>query len=293
MPAYNHERFVGEALKSVLQQTHSDFELVVVDDGSTDGTAAVIKSFNDPRIKYFHQENQDAYNALNKGMSLARGEWFSILNSDDCYCSERLAICLKACQAGADAVFTGVTAIDESGQPISTMNNFWYEWHNRNLGHYRATGDLYAAFLRGNLMISTSNLFMSAAAARAVGDFAPLRYLHDYDYIFRLLLAFPNRVKYLEDASLLKYRIHGSNTLKQGAITAREQDIEIIRKYTLLGLPESGRVRAQTGLDRLAELYRELTIVQSRLRWGRWAPIIERLMKMMGMDGRGRNEGGK
>ena len=78
IPAYNHERFVGPAIESVLQQSHANIELIVVDDGSTDATARVIRSYADPRLHYVYEENQDAYNALNNGLALARGEFVEI-----------------------------------------------------------------------------------------------------------------------------------------------------------------------------------------------------------------------
>jgi len=281
MPAYNHERFVGPAIESVLKQSMQDLELVIVDDGSTDGTAGVIKGFSDPRIRYHFQTNQDAFNAINKGLSLARGDYFAILNSDDVYHPDRLARCVEAARNGADVVFTGVTPIDEAGQPIPEGTHYWHVWHARNQAHYRKTGDLYAGFLRGNLMVTTSNLFMNAEVSRNVGAFSTLRYLHDYDYMFRLLLACPGRVTYLDEDPLVLYRIHGANTLKQGAIKAREEDLQVIGKYLLLGLPAESRVRAETGLDRIVELHRELDDVKRRLRWGRWLPLVERAMKCM------------
>ena len=67
IPAYNHEQFIAPAIDSVLNQSLQDFELVIVDDGSTDNTAAVIKEYSDPRIHYYFQENQDAFNTINRG----------------------------------------------------------------------------------------------------------------------------------------------------------------------------------------------------------------------------------
>ena len=89
IPAYNHEKFIGPAIESVLSQSVDDFELIIIDDGSTDNTATVIKSYKDPRLHYFHQENQDAYNTINRGLGKARGRYISILNSDDMYRPER------------------------------------------------------------------------------------------------------------------------------------------------------------------------------------------------------------
>lgn len=279
MPAYNHEKYVGPAIESVLAQAFEDWELVIVDDGSTDGTAQIIKKYKDSRIHYHYQHNQDAYNALNQGIELARGNYIAILNSDDVYHPDRLGACLEAVAEGAEAVFTDVVSVDHQGELIPPGKHFWHHWHERNKKYYLDCGDLYAGFLRGNLMVTTSNLFMTKRAVETVGKFAPLRYLHDYDYVFRLLLAFTGKVAYLEQQKLLQYRIHGSNTLKQGAIRAREEDLQVIRTYMLAGLDEHPRLRAQTGLDRTLELNRELADVKKRLRWGRLLPMVEFVLK--------------
>ena len=92
IPAYNHERFIGAAIESVINQSLTDFELIIVNDGSTDGTEDVVKKYDDSRLRYFYQENQDAYNTINRGISLARGQYISILNSDDIYTIDRLEV---------------------------------------------------------------------------------------------------------------------------------------------------------------------------------------------------------
>ena len=83
IPAYNHERFIGPAIDSVLGQTWEHLELIVIDDGSTDGTAKVVQGYTDARLSYYYQENQDAYNTINRGLGLAQGDYIAILNSDD------------------------------------------------------------------------------------------------------------------------------------------------------------------------------------------------------------------
>ena len=118
IPAYNHERFVGAAIDSVLSQSGVDLELIVVDDGSTDRTGEVVRGHRDPRMSYVRQDNQDAYHAINHGVRLARGTHLAILNSDDVYAPGRLAACLDACRSGAEAVFTNVGLLDESGREI-------------------------------------------------------------------------------------------------------------------------------------------------------------------------------
>lgn len=266
IPAYNHERFIGPAIDSVLNQTWTDLELIIVDDGSTDNTAKVIEAYDDPRLSYTWQENQDAFNTINRGMSLARGEYIAILNSDDIYTLDRLETLLAFAEQNQSAcVITDVIPISDDGDIFKDPAFGWNQWHQRNRDFYFSQKDLYAGFLQGNLMVTTSNLFMSAEAVQTVGEFCSLRYLHDYDYIFRLMLAFPDQVHYLDQSSLLYYRIHDGNTLSEAAITGREQDLEVIKKYMLARLPIADRKYAEAGSDRLRALENELHEVRVQL----------------------------
>jgi hypothetical protein len=141
----------------------------------------------------------------------------------------------------------------------------WNLWHQKNRAFYRQCGDLYTAFLKGNFMVTTSNLFMTTRAVRDVGKFCSLRYLHDYDYIFRMLLANPGKVQYLQDEKLLYYRIHAGNTLGEAAIAGRLQDQDLIRKYLLEVIPAAQRGYVAAGADRLVELEQELQAVRAAL----------------------------
>lgn len=267
IPAYNHEQFIGAAIDSVLEQSLGDLELIIVDDGSTDNTAGVIKTYDDPRISYTWQENQDAYNTINRGMGMARGRYVSILNSDDVYTTDRFEKCVAYLeQSGNEVVFSDVIPIDDDGKPLNDPDFGWNVWHQNNRNYYFEHGkDLYTGFLNGNFMVTTSNLFMTREAVEKTGQFTSLRYLHDYDYIFRLMLACPGKVGYLDQDKLLYYRIHGGNTLSEAAITGREQDLEVIEKYMLAILPEEYRDKVQTGANRLRQLEREINAVRAEL----------------------------
>jgi hypothetical protein len=126
-------------------------------------------------------------------------------------------------------------------------------------------GDIYAAFLKGNFMVTTSNLFMTSTAASEVGKFCSLRYLHDYDYIFRMMLQYPNGVHYMENDKLVYYRIHDGNTLGEAAILGREQDQALISKYLQKKLPQEYMLYAAAGTERLVELGDELHEVRNIL----------------------------
>jgi len=91
IPTYNRAGFVTRAIDSALAQTYRDFEIVVVDDGSTDDTERILRAYGD-RIRYLRQENAGVSRARNAGIAAARGEWIAFLDSDDEWLSEKLAV---------------------------------------------------------------------------------------------------------------------------------------------------------------------------------------------------------
>ncbi|HLP51912.1 MAG TPA: glycosyltransferase family A protein [Chitinophagales bacterium] len=90
MPTYNRAALISRAIKSVLAQTYTDWELVIVDDGSTDNTKEVVLSFNDSRIKYIFQDNAERSVARNNAMAHSTGTYICFLDSDDYYLPNRL-----------------------------------------------------------------------------------------------------------------------------------------------------------------------------------------------------------
>lgn len=96
IPTYNRARLVGRAIQSALDQTYQDFEVIVIDDGSTDNTEEIVKSINDPRIRYVrHSENRGGSAARNTGIKVAHGEYIAFLDSDDEWLPEKLQHQLK------------------------------------------------------------------------------------------------------------------------------------------------------------------------------------------------------
>ncbi len=288
IPAYNHELFIGLAIDSVLTQSCGDFELIIINDGSTDRTGEVIAGYTDSRIRYYEQENQDAYNTINRGLSLARGRYVAILNSDDIYENNRLERLVDETeQRGLQCIFTDVMPINAGGEPLLDPEFGWNRWHRKNREFYFQCGDLYTAFLKGNFMVTTSNLFLTREAVRKTGTFCSLRYLHDYDYIFRVMLACPGQVAYLHDEQLLRYRIHGGNTLGEAAIIGREQDLLVIRKYLLAAIPEQERAKVAAGCDRLVELEQELAFIRAGMQetvpdHGRIRHLLGKIRRLLG-----------
>lgn len=98
IPAYNREKTIKRAIDSVLRQTYQNFEIIVVDDGSTDGTKDVVLSIHDDRIRYIHQENQGAQVARNRGIHEGQYDWIAFLDSDDEWLPRKLELQLAVLQ---------------------------------------------------------------------------------------------------------------------------------------------------------------------------------------------------
>lgn len=121
MASYNHAPFIRTAVESVLRQSFTDWELVVTDDGSTDGTLAALDGITDDRLRIDgFPENRSACVALNHCIRRARGRFIAVLNSDDLWAPEKLAkqVAVMAEQPGTAAVFSRAAMIDERGQPL-------------------------------------------------------------------------------------------------------------------------------------------------------------------------------
>jgi glycosyltransferase involved in cell wall biosynthesis len=90
VPLYNKEQYINETLKSILKQTFQDFEIIVIDDGSTDSGCEIVKSIEDPRIRLIHQDNGGPSKARNRGIKEARGKYIAFLDADDSWLPEKL-----------------------------------------------------------------------------------------------------------------------------------------------------------------------------------------------------------
>lgn len=120
IPTKNRAKLVAEAIESVLNQTFRDFELVIVDDGSTDNTAEVVAGFKDPRIVYHYQEGKERGAARNQGVALSRGEFITFLDDDDWYLPCKLEVQVQALQANPELgmVISGWDRVKENGELV-------------------------------------------------------------------------------------------------------------------------------------------------------------------------------
>lgn len=124
MPVYNGERFLKEAIESILTQTYTDFEFIIINDGSTDKSEEIIKSFPDPRIKLISQTNKGIIGALNAGLKIAQGDYIARMDADDISEPMRLQEQLAFMQSNPSIVLCGTWAktINENGAIIGSYN---------------------------------------------------------------------------------------------------------------------------------------------------------------------------
>jgi len=131
IPTYNRARFVTKAIDSVLAQTYTDYEIIVIDDGSSDNTREILGPYMD-KIQYIYQENAGASAARNPGISAATGEWVAFLDSDDEWLPEKLSIQMAHVRERPDlcAHITDVTFITADGEQVGffEIRNFPKRW---------------------------------------------------------------------------------------------------------------------------------------------------------------------
>ncbi len=127
IPAYNNAAYIDSAIESVLNQTYTNYEIIVVDDGSTDNTRQLLEPYLN-RAKYIYQENQGAAKARNRGIEVARGEFIAFLDADDFFLPEKLAaqVGCFAEESSLTMVQTGWRFVDEKGNSIKDVE----PWQN-------------------------------------------------------------------------------------------------------------------------------------------------------------------
>jgi glycosyltransferase involved in cell wall biosynthesis len=217
LPVYNGERFLADAVKSVLSQTFRDFELLVVDDGSTDGSATILESFTDPRIRVIKNEKrQKLAGALNRGIESARGMYIARMDADDVCMPERLAAQVGFMDTHPDIGMCGCWVRTIGDHPSSGTIYKFPETHE----------EIKASLLFDNPFAHPSTIlrksFLDKYLLRFDGSYYPAE---DYELWARALDCFTSaniaRV-------LLQYRLHANSMTLSGQPEMDAQAARII-----------------------------------------------------------------
>jgi glycosyltransferase involved in cell wall biosynthesis len=228
IPTYNRGEFIGQAIQSVIDQTYSDWELIVVDDASTDDTESIVADFikNDEknrkngRIKYIRQEkNIGISRNRNSGIEKAVGTYIAMLDSDDVWLDrEKLARQVAFLEKNRDYALVGtwVRTIDKTGSVVGDMT------FAQDDGHIRQR------MLCRNQFVQSSVLFVKKAAVES-GLYDPKLIVNeDYDLWLRLGISykFANLPHFTTG-----YRVHAGSIIREKKLLAAHGHFDIIKKY--------------------------------------------------------------
>jgi glycosyltransferase involved in cell wall biosynthesis len=177
IPAYNAESTILETIKSVQDQTFSNLEIILVDDGSTDGTLARVRGIRDERLKIVAGTHLGASAARNRGIEQARGTFVSFIDADDLWTPEKLELQLHALQSKPTAAiaYSWTAFIDQQGRFLFAKERMYFE------------GNVYAQLLRGCFIASGSNVLIRKSVIESTGLFdMSLRAAEDWEYWLRV-----------------------------------------------------------------------------------------------------------
>lgn len=222
LTVYNGERYLAEALNSVLQQTFADFELIIIDDGSSDGTGTILATYTDPRVIVHHNEsNYGLVSALNRALSLARGEYVARMDADDVMLPTRLAkqVAYLDRHLEIGVLGTCMTLITEDSQACGTFE-------------VACDHEMIAWTLLFGSMLAHPTVMMRRALIEQVEGYQPDAIAEDIDLWARLVER--TRFANLPDALLL-YRQHLAS-LSQSRWQKIQDDMQRIRQQWLTRL---------------------------------------------------------
>lgn len=234
-PAFKAERFIGETLASVRAQTFTDWEIVVVEDGSHDGTEEIVQAFaatvSQPVVFLRHEKNQGLPATRNTAIARARGEWIALLDSDDLWTPDHLEKAVaRLRKTGADLVHSAVMMFDsdtgrdeEKRQPSDA-----------------AIADFPRSLFLSTYIIQPSSVVMRRALCQQVGGFNPAcRFLEDKELWLRLVRAGATIDRVPEITC--RYRQHAAAMTKNAAAMAEGSAYVFQQNLDWEGVPQSLR----------------------------------------------------
>ncbi|MBC2774689.1 glycosyltransferase [Rhizobium sp. AQ_MP] len=218
IPSYNHEKYIGACIESILRQTVSDFEIVITDDCSNDGSVALIRSIDDPRIRLFESAvNQGPAVAANNNILNARGEYLCLLASDDLFHPKKIEKQLAYLTANPEvaAAFSYMRYVDEAGQELPDHPGYsWIEVDNQPREVW-----LRRFFEKGNLL-SAPTVMIRRSVLDKVGFFDP-RFLQTQDFDLWIRVCLQSEIHVLPER-LVDYRVRDYE-LNTSAATPMQQ----------------------------------------------------------------------
>ena len=219
LPNYNNEKYLKEAIESVLKQTYTNFELIIVDDASTDGSLEIIRAFNDKRIKVITSEvNRHVAYASNLGIQYASGEYIAKIDSDDIWENQKLEKQIEFMENHKEygGCFTRVNIIDGKSEDANIKYKVIFELFEK--AKNQSQKDWLRFFLsEGNCLCNSSSLIRKSIFEKIDGFFN-LAYVgaEDYELWVRMVIRYPI---YVLDERLVRYRWEEDSENKISGLT--------------------------------------------------------------------------
>jgi len=258
MPVHNHAGYLERTLASIVAQTAPPSELVAVDDGSSDASAAVVERFARTApfpVTLARQPNRGAHVAINRGMALSACDTIALINSDDAYAPDRLERVAEALAPGRALAWSDVAFVDDRDAPASGEG---VDAVAAAIRASHAPGARIDVLTRTNVAVSSGNLVFRRSLLDAIGGFAALEVCHDWDFV--LAASYATDVAVVP-APLYRYRVHGANTFVTRRLAGQievervlRRFLSRIREHPALEAPARERLRAglaERGLERL------------------------------------------
>lgn len=249
MATHNGAQYIAEAIQSVLNQTFSDFELIVIDDGSTDNTSEIVSQFLfDNRIKYFYQKNKGTSAARNKGIEEAKGIYIAFIDQDDIYFPEKIYKTYQYLEKNAvyGMVYTNMHLIDSQGQ-------FICEWLTKM--KFYGEGDIYLNLLSECFFGPIAILVRKSVLFDAGLFNEDVKCVEDIDLWLRI--ARISKIGLIREP-LVKWRQHDNNFSKNLRVAVPNL-INVFERQLLLNLSSNERVVVRHEMSRL---YFELSLMR-------------------------------
>ena len=240
IPVYNSEKFLRESIESVLNQTYSDIEIIVINDGSTDDSVKILSEYEN-KIVIINQKNQGLASALNNGIKAMTGNWFKWFSPDDIMYPNTIDVLVNTVKNLDDntIVYSNWDMINETGKKIRSF----FESNYNHLDIF----DFNLRILDGqqinvNTCLAPKSLFEKGLKMNSNID--PV--MIDYDFFLRAGIIY-NTKFYLNEDHLIKYRIHG-NQLSHQKIMESIKSLDSTREQVLSNLDISKKEKYLNGL---------------------------------------------
>ncbi len=256
IPAFNAARYLEAAIQSVFAQTFSDFEVVVIDDGSTDETEQMVKRFGS-KLGYRRQEHAGRAHARNTGLTWARGEYIAFLDADDVWKSDRLSRGVRLLDQRSDIglVHGEVSVIDAEGNLKAEETNSLRKTYRFE----RNFGSGYLWLLADHSAIFSSTILFRRDLVSRVGFYDETFPIYE-DYDWYLRFAFGHSFFLLDPPAVAQYRKHGANSFTEFTPEIVSQIYLAILEKQLtelqtLNAGQQNRIRTSRVLRKMAEFH--------------------------------------